>query len=238
MKHHTPSRVTHETDVTAARVVVVAAREPHLTAALRYLDAESELAGVDFSARDSSVTPWGALVVTSDDTVERVRDVHPDLAFVAVVPLERGPGDSADSTADRILARFLHVSRRVIEADALVRDNGWRPAEIGPALHGSSVALVGDGPEVEPTARRLRSLSCAVDRYAALAEWESTGVIRDWVILLPSAGSDSQSARARKVGERLVDARDVSGARDEERNPTHHALRRAVREIALTARTS
>lgn len=226
----------------ATRAVMVIGPEPHRSTALRYLGAEARLSAVD--SDDSAAEVWGALVVDPAGAPAGIESRYPALAIVAVAagaPVAPAP----EIVADRAAARLLRASRRANEADALVRAGAWRPADVPPALHGSTATVVGIGEDADCTARRLRALACEVTVIAdpdSAATSEAAGKVTHpgashWVVLLPSClppGVAPKDAAASE-GPGVIDARDVTPVLGAPDGVAEHGIRRAVRDLAATA---
>jgi hypothetical protein len=67
--------------------------------------------------------------------------------------------DAVEWEADLAVATLLEKVRGVRAADALVRSGGWRPTEVPPSIHDSTVDVVGGSPAVvAAVSRRLHAL--------------------------------------------------------------------------------
>lgn len=228
------------TTVEMARTVMVVGPEPHRSTALRYLRAESRLSAADPECAAADV--WGALVVDPAGLTHTDSD-YPALSAVAVAP-GLAVASEAEFIADGAVARLLHASRRAHEADALVRAGGWRPGDVPPALHGSTVTVVGVGEDAARTAQRLHALACDVTIVAdaaAVASVSTTAAIgaaaSHWIVLLPSSASIGvvPLVLANADGAGVIDARDLTGGPGAPHGVPEHSIRRAIRDLAAAA---
>jgi glyoxylate reductase len=97
-----------------------------------------------------------------------VDNVDVGAATARGIPVGHTPDVLTDSTADLAVALMLAVSRRLAEAELIVREGRWgtwNPASfLGRDLHGATVAIVGAGRIGETVAERLAGFGCMVLR--------------------------------------------------------------------------
>ncbi|MDP9236584.1 MAG: D-glycerate dehydrogenase [Chloroflexota bacterium] len=76
------------------------------------------------------------------------------------------PGVLTETTADLAFALILAVSRRVVEADRLVRDGRWRTWDpnllLGHDVHGATLGIVGFGAIGQAVARRAQGFGMRI----------------------------------------------------------------------------
>ena len=94
---------------------------------------------------------------------------HIDVSHAAKrgIPVGYTPDILVDSTADMALALMLAVTRRVPEADQLIRNGGWQAGWstgffLGTDLSRATVGVIGLGPIGQAVARRLRGFGSRV----------------------------------------------------------------------------
>jgi glyoxylate reductase len=74
------------------------------------------------------------------------------------IPVGHTPGVLTETTADLAFALILTCARRIVEAERLLRDGGWRSWDpgllLGRDLHGATLGIVGFGKIGQAVARR------------------------------------------------------------------------------------
>jgi glyoxylate reductase len=132
---------------------------------------------------DGASTSDGLLCLITDRIDSELLDASPNLKCVANLAVgydnidvaactERGvlvcntPGVLTETTAELTMALLLSFTRRVVEADAVVRDGRWtvwHPSfMLGLDLHGSTLGIVGLGAIGLAVARRARAFDMRV----------------------------------------------------------------------------
>jgi glyoxylate reductase len=207
----------------------------------------AELADVDFLP---SALPEGlgegrpgveALAVVSETVGERTLELMPDLRLVANygagydgidveacrrrgVAVTNTPGVLDAATADLAVALMLAARRRIVEADALVRERGWASgwAEgqiLGADVSGATLGVVGLGRIGRAVVRRARGFEMRIlytqRRPLAAAEERSMGVeYRPLDVLLEEAEIVTLHVPLTPETRRFIDERRLRLMRD------------------------
>jgi glyoxylate reductase len=207
----------------------------------------AELTDVDFLP---SALPEGlgegrpgveALAVVSETVGERTLELMPDLRLVANygagydgidveacrrrgVAVTNTPGVLDAATADLAVALMLAARRRIVEADALVRERGWASgwAEgqiLGEDVSGATLGVVGLGRIGRAVVRRARGFEMRIlytqRRPLAAAEERSMGVeYRPLDVLLEEAEIVTLHVPLTPETRRFIDERRLRLMRD------------------------
>lgn len=119
-------------------------------------------------------TPVSASVIEAGKGLKVISSIsvgvdHIDLdaATRAGIPVGHTPGVLVDSTADMALALMLASTRRIVEADRLIRAGGWQAGWstgffLGSDLSRATVGIVGLGPIGQAVARRVQAFGAKV----------------------------------------------------------------------------
>jgi glyoxylate reductase len=82
------------------------------------------------------------------------------------IPVGHTPGVLTETTADLAFALILACARRIVEAERLLRDGGWRTWDpgllLGRDLHGATLGIVGFGKIGQAVARRASGFDMRV----------------------------------------------------------------------------
>ncbi len=82
------------------------------------------------------------------------------------IPVGHTPGVLTETTADLAFALLLACARRIVEADRLLRDGGWRTWDpgllLGHDVHGATLGIVGFGKIGQAVARRAAGFGMRV----------------------------------------------------------------------------